>query len=140
MDYKKLTRQQIFLGEVDYSLNDFAKDFRKEAIEVWGQERIDAKNENSVYIALLLIIVLTSQGRSPGLINQIILGRNSKELEENLKTIIEMYKQEIVVLEGLQMKMFIQNLHKFHLCDSMNLRLLNVDFRNWFMKAMEIKD
>lgn len=142
MDYQKLTRQQLYLDKVEYTLDDFAKDFRKQAIKDWGLKRLDKKNKspNTLYQTILLIIVFTSQGKSPREINELLLGKNTKELEESLKTITDMYEQEIRVLEGFQMKMFINNIKKYQMTDSMNLRLLNADFRKWFIKVMEPKD
>jgi len=142
MNYQKLTRKQLFLGEVIYSFDEFAKDFRNQAIKDWGLKRLDKKNKKSItlYQTLFLIIVFTSQGKSPRQINEILLGKSTKELEESLKTITDMYRQEIRVLEGFQMKMFIDNIKKFQMSDSMNLRLLNSNFRKWFIKAMELKD
>jgi hypothetical protein len=142
MDYQNLTRKQLYLGEVEYVLDEFAKDFRKQAIQDWGLKRLDKKNNksNTLYQTLFLIIVFTSQGKSPRAINEILLGKSTKELEENLKTITDMYEQEIKVLEGFQMKMFIDNIKTYQMSDSMNLRLLNSDFRKWFVKAMGLKD
>jgi len=142
MNYQKITRKQLYLGEVDYSFDEFAKDFRKQAIKDWGLNRLDKKNKksNTLYQTILLIIVFTSQGKSPRAINELLLGKNTKGLEENLKTITDMYEQEIRVLEGFQMKMFINNIKKYQMSDSMNLRLLNSEFRKGFIKAMELKD
>lgn len=142
MDYKKLTKEQLFSGEVEYSLEEFEKDFRANTIKTWGRKKLDEKhgNENTLYQGLLFIIAFTSQGKSPKEINEIILGKSTKELEENLKTIIDLYKQEIRVLEGLMMKMFLENLKNYHVSDSVNLMLINTDFRNWIVKAMETRD
>ena len=139
MNYKKLTREQIFSGEIDYTLEKFAKDFRKEAVEVWGKKRLDKKhkNSNTLYQALLLITAFTSQGRKPRAINKILLGKSSKELEENLTSIIDMYKQEIRVIEGLQMKMFLENIKKYRVPDSLNLIILNANFRDWLVAEIE---
>jgi len=142
MNYQKLTRQQLYLDKVEYTLDKFAKDFRKQAIKDWGLNRLDKKNKksNTLYQTILLIIVFTSQGKSPRAINELLLGKNTKKLEESLKTISDMYEQEIRVLEGFQMKMFIDNIKKYQMSDSMNLRLLNADFRKWFIKVMKPKD
>lgn len=139
MDYKKLTKEQIYSGEVDYSLDDFIKDFRKEAVEVWGKKRLDKKHNKSktLYKALLLIIAFTSQGKTPRMINEILLGKNTVELEEYLQTIVDMYKQEIQILEGLQMKMFLENIKNYQTSDSLNLMLLNANFRGWLLAEIE---
>ncbi len=139
MDYKKLTREQIFSGEVDYSLDDFARDFRKEAVEVWGKDKLDKKHKssNTLYQTLLLIISFTSQRKTPKEINEILLGRSTEELEENLQTIIDMYEQEIVVLEGLQMKMFLDNIKKYQVSNPLNLMLVNANFRSWLVSEGE---
>jgi len=139
MNYKKLTREQLFSGEIDYTLENFAKDFRKEAVEVWGKNRLDKKHKNSktLYQALLLITAFTSQGKQPRAINEILLGKSTKELEEYLTSIIDMYKQEVGVLEGLQMKMFLENIKKFRVSDSLNLMLLNAKFRDWLVVEIE---
>ena len=139
MDYKKLTHGQLFSGEVKYTLKDFERDFRKDATKTWSRKKLDKKhnNGNTLYQGLLLIIVFTSQKRSPKEINELILGKSTKELEESLKTIIDMYQAEIYILEGLQMNMFLENIKKYRVSDSLNLMLLNAIFRSWFIKAME---
>ncbi len=140
MDYKKLTPKQIYTGEVDYTLDDFAKDFRKQAERDWGIERLDKENKNkTVYQGILMIIVFASQGKSTKLINELLLGRNTKELEEAVKEFTDMYDQEIKVLEGLQMKMFLDNLQEYGVSDSLNLKLLNTDFRAWLERALNQK-
>ena len=62
-----------------------------------------------------------------------------KEMRETLKEMTDTYEQEIKVLEGLQMKMFIDNLEKYEVSDSLNLKLLNADFRAWLEKALNEK-
>ena len=138
MDYKKLTHGKLFSGEVKYPLEGFERDFRKDAVITWGRKKLDKKhnNGNTLYQGLLLIIVFTSQKRSPKEINELILGKSTKELEESLKTIIEMYEKEIYILEGLQMNMFLENIKKYRVSDSLNLMLLNANIRSWFIKAM----
>jgi|SaaInlStandDraft_6_1057023.scaffolds.fasta_scaffold85062_2 hypothetical protein len=142
MSYNKLTRKQLFSGEVSYTLDDFAKDFRKEVINVWGRKRLDTKNgqSNTLFQGLLLIIIFASQGKSLWEINEVLLGKNTKDLEDNLGSIVKMYEKEIKILEGLQMNMFLENLKKYHLSDSLNLQLLNTNFREWFVKIMEPQD
>ena len=142
MSYNKLTRKQLFSGEVSYTLDDFAKDFRKEVINVWGRKRLDTKNgqSNTLFQGLLLIIIFASQGKSLWEINEGLLGKNTKDLEDNLGSIVKMYEKEIKILEGLQMNMFLENLKKYHLSDSLNLQLLNTNFREWFVKIMEPQD
>lgn len=140
MDYKKLTRKQIYTGEVDYTLDDFIKDFRKQAGEDWGSELDNKKNRTkTVYQSILLLIVFASQGKSPKLINEILAGKDTKEMRETLKEITDRYEQEIKILEGLQMKMFLDNLQEYGVSDSLNLKLLNADFRTWLQKALNQK-
>jgi len=137
MSYQKLTRKQIYTGEVDYTLDDFAKDFRKQMEEDWGSELDNKKNRTkTVYQSILLLIVFASQGKSPKLINEILAGKDTKEMRETLKEMTDTYEQEIKVLEGLQMKMFIDNLEKYEVSDFLNLKLLNADFRAWLEKAL----
>ena len=141
MDYKKITHEQLFSGEVKYTLEDFERDFRKDAIKSWGKKKLDKKhkNGNTLYQGILFIVVFTSQKKSPKEINELLLGKSTKELEESLETIIDMYKKEIYILEGLQMNMFLENIKKYRASDSLNLMLLNTNFRKWFIRAMEDK-
>ena len=138
MNYKKLTPKQIYTGEVNYTLNDFAKDFRKRAKKDWGNELFNKKNKasTSLYQVFLLIIAFASQRKSPKLINELLLGRDTKKLQEALKEFIDMFEQEIKVLEALQMKMFLNNLQEYGMSDSLNLKLLNADFQTWLEKAL----
>lgn len=141
MDYKNITHEQLFSGEVKYTLEDFERDFRKDTIKSWGRKKLDKKhkNGNTLYQGLLLIIVFTSQKKYPKEINELLLGKSTKELEESLETIVDMYEKEIYILEGLQMNMFLENINKYRASDSLNLMLLNANFRKWFIKAMEDK-
>ena len=139
MHYKDLTQEQIFSGEIEYELDDFERDFREDLLKTWGSKKLDKKykNGNNLYHGLLFIISFTSQGKTPREINEIILGYTSKDLEEALEHFIDMYQHEIQILQGFQMKMFLENLKQFRVSDSLNLMLLNADFRKWLTKVME---
>ena len=140
MDYKKLTAKQIYTGEVSYTLEDFEKDFRRQAERDWGSELLNRKNKtrHSLYQAFFLIIIFASQRKPLKLINELLIGRDTKELQETLKEFIDMFEQEIKVLEGLQMKMFIDNLQEYGVSYSLNLKLLNADFLVWLEKALNL--
>jgi hypothetical protein len=141
MSYKDLTAKQIFKEEVNYSLNDFVKDFRQTLKQSWGSERIDkVTNNKSLYQGILLLVVLTSQDKSLRLICEVVMGKSTDEVMKMTKDIIDMYGQEIEVLRGLQMKMFLDNLKKYYLSESLNLKLLNADFHSWLEEALKRKD
>lgn len=141
MDYKKLTPKQIYTGEVNYTLDDFTKDFRKQAEKDWGSELLNKKNRasNSLYQGLLMLVVFASQRKPLKLTSELVLGKSTKETLKIAKDIIDMYEQETKVLEGLQMKMFLDNLQEYGVSGSLNLKLLNADFRAWFEKALNQK-
>ena len=140
MSYQKLTPKQIYTGEVNYTLDDFAKDFRKQAEKDWGSELLNKKNKtsHSLYQVFLLIIVFASQRKPLKLINELLIGRDTKELQEALKEFTDTFEQEIKVLEGLQMRMYIDNIEKYGVSDSLNLKLLNADFQAWVEKALNL--
>jgi len=68
------------------------------------------------------------------------MGSSDDKIQKLTKDILGAYKQEVEVLEGLQMKMFLDKLQNFGLSDSLNLKLLNANFRKWLEKALELKD
>lgn len=74
------------------------------------------------------------------MICEIIMGSSDDKIQKLTKDILGAYKQEVEVLEGLQMKMFLDKLQNFGLSDSLNLKLLNANFRKWLEKALELKD
>lgn len=141
MSYKDLTPKQIFKGEVDYSLDDFVKDFRQTLKESWGSELIDkVTNNKTIYQGILLLVVLASQDKSLKLICETVMGKSTDEVTKTTKDIVDMYGQEIEVLRGLQMKMFLDNLKNYYLSESLNLKLLNADFHFWLEEALKQKD
>jgi len=140
MSYKDLTAEQIFKGKVNYSLDNFAKDFRETLKEDWGSERIDkVSNNKTIYQGVFLLIVFASQGKPLKLICEFVIGKATEEIMKITKDIIDMYGQQIDVLKGLQMKMFLDNVEKYHLPDSFNLKLINADFRSWLEKTLKNK-
>lgn len=141
MSYQNLTANQIFTGKVGYTLDDFIKDFREHVEKDWGKERLYKENKNkNVYQGILIIVVFASQRKPLEMISEFVLGSSGKEPLELTKYIIDMYEQAITVLEGLQMKMFLDNLQKYYVSDSLNLKLLNANFRVWFEKALNYKN
>jgi hypothetical protein len=141
MSYKSLTAQKIYTGEVPYTLNDFTRDFRKRLEADWGERRLDKDHKGkTLYQGLLLIVVFASQHKPLKLICEVVMGKSSDETQEITKDILDMYEQEIEVLEGIQMKMFLDNLQKFCVSESLNLKLLNANIRNWLGKALDLKD
>lgn len=141
MSYKDLTAEQIFKGKVNYSLDNFAKDFRETLKEDWGSERIDkVSNNKTIYQGVFLLIVFASQGKPLKLICEFVIGKATEEIMKITKDIIDMYGQQIDVLKGLQMKMFLDNVEKYHLPDSFNLKLINADFRSWLEKTLKNKN
>ena len=142
MSYKNLTPKQIYTGEANYTLEDFAKNFRKQAEKDWGSDLLDKKNKNSktLYQGIFILIVLTSQDKPPKLINELLFGEDTREMQEAVKEITDMYGQEIKILLALQMKMFLDNLREYGLPDSLNLKLLNADFRIWFKNALNCQN
>jgi hypothetical protein len=140
MSYLNLTAPQIFKDEASYTLDDFVKDFREKVKEGWG-ETIDKGNGNkTVFQGLLTVVVFASQHKPVKLISEITMGKSTKECLDLTQYIIDMYPKEIEVLEGLQMKMFLDNLKNYGVSDYLNLKLLNTDFRQWFKKALEYKE
>lgn len=141
MSYKNLTAKKIFTGEVAYTLDDFASDFRKRLKKEWGEKRLDEDLKGkTLYQGLLLMVVFASQHKPLSVICEIIMGGSSDETQKLTKDILGTYEQEVEVLEGLQMKMFLDNLQNFGLSDSLNLKLLNANFRKWLEKVLELKD
>ena len=142
MSYKNLTAKQIYTGEANYTLDDFVKDFRKKVKEDWGSKRVDKGNKakKTLYQGIFMLVVFASQRKSVKFISEKVLGKSTKEPSQITKDIIGMYEKEIKVLEGLQMKMFLDNLRKYWVPDFLNLKLLNADFRIWFERALDQKD
>ncbi len=141
MSYQNLTPKQIYTGEANYTLDDFAKDFRKQAEKDWGSELLNKKNKasSSIYQGMLIIIVFVSQDKPLSLISKVVMGKSTKKRREAVKVIVDMYDQEVKVLESLQMKMFLDNLQEYGMSDSLNLKLLNADFRVWLEKELKHK-
>src|SRR5581483_8724227 len=131
MSYQDLTATQIYTEEVSYSLDDFATDFRTKLEQDWGKDKLNAQNKggNTLYQALLILVVLASQHKPLNVITRIVLGTISDDSVKLTKEIKENYQKEIEILEGLQMKMFLENLKKYHCSDSLNLKMLNANFR-----------
>lgn len=141
MSYTNLTAAQIWKGEVNYSLDDFVKDFREKVKEGWGEERIDkGKGDRTLFKGLLTVVVFASQYKPVKLISEITMGKSTKECLDLTQYIIDMYPKEIEILEGLQMKMFLDNLKNYGVSDYLNLKLLNTDFRKWFKRALDYKE
>lgn len=142
MSYQDLTQEQIFTEKVIYTLDDFARDFRARVKEDWGEERVDSpKNaKKTLYQGILLLVVFASQRKPLKFTTGVILGTVNEETLKITKDIIDMYPKEVEILEGLQMKMFLDNLKKYHFSDSLNLKMLNANFRIWLGKALEQKD
>lgn len=141
MSYKNLTSKKIYQGEANYALDDFMRDFRKKAEKDWGSELLDKSNKNqTLYQGILIIVVFASQRKSLKTISKLILGKSAKKHQGMIKKIVDMYSLEIEILEGLQMKMFLDNLKLYGLSDSLNLQLLDADFRVWFKKALNYKN
>lgn len=141
MSYSNLTAAQIWKGEVNYTLDDFVKDFREKVKEGWGEERIDkGKGDRTLFKGLLIIVVFASQYKPIKLISEVTMGKSTKECLELTQYIIDMYPKEIEILEGLQMKMFLDNLKNYGVPGFLNLILLNTDFRKWFKKALNYKE
>lgn len=142
MSYQNLTAKQIYTDEVVYTLEEFAEDFRAKIKEDWGEERVDAQNnaKKTLYQAILIFVVFASQSKPLKLTVEIVLGTVNEETVKLTKDILGMYEKEIKILEGLQMKMFLDNLKKYHLSDSLNLKMLNANFRIWLEKALDQKN
>jgi hypothetical protein len=96
--------------------------------------------KKTLYQGILLLVVFASQRKPLKFTTEVILGTVDKETLKITKDIIDMYLKEVEILEGLQMKMFLDNLKKYHFSDSLNLKMLNVNFRIWLGKALEQKD
>lgn len=139
MSYQNLTAKQIYLEEVVYTLDDFASDFKMKLIGDWGEKRINQRSKFglSVYSAIFVMVVFNSQHKPLKFITKIVLGTVNEETLKLTKGISEMYKKEAEILEGLQIKMFLENLKKYHLSDSLNLKLLNENFKVWMKKALK---
>ena len=142
MSYKNLTAKQIYEGEVSYTLDDFAQDFRIKTEQDWSGELLNRKNKSSksLYQGILSLVVFASQRKSVKFITETILGKSTKELLQATKEMIDMYKNEVEILEGLQMKIFLDNLKKYKVSDSINLKLLNADIKAWFKRALDQED
>lgn len=141
MNYKNLTPKQIYLGETNYTLADFMRNFREKLKKDWGSKLIDKGNKSkTIYQGIFIIIVFASQGKSLKMISKFVLGKSTGEPLSIIKEIIAVYKQEAEILEGIQMKMFLDNLKQYGLSDSLNLKLLNADFRIWLKEALNYKN
>lgn len=142
MNYQNLTAKQIYSDEVAYTLDDFARDFRAKVKADWGEERVDQDNKakKTLYQGILFLIIFASQHKPLKMTTEVVLGVVNKETLKITKDIIDMYQKEAEILEGFQMKMFLDNLKKYHLSDSMNLKMLNANFRAWMEKALDLKD
>ncbi|OGM25739.1 hypothetical protein A3D00_03350 [Candidatus Woesebacteria bacterium RIFCSPHIGHO2_02_FULL_38_9] len=141
MTYKDLTTKQIFSGEVKYTLDDFVRDFKEQVEKDWGKERLYKENKNkTVFQGILITIAFASQKKPLKIISEFVLGSDNQEPLELTKYIIDMYAREIEVLEGLQMKMFLDNMKTYRLSDSLNLKMLNANFRTWLGKTLELKN
>lgn len=142
MSYQDLTAKQIYTEEVAYSLDDFAKDFRVKVKTDWGEERVDQDNKakKTLYQGILIMVIFASQHKPIRMITEVVLGTVNEETMKLTKDIVSMYEKEAEILEGLQMKMFLDNLKKYQLSDSLNLKMLNANFRLWMEKALEQKD
>lgn len=142
MNYRNLTAKQIYLDEVAYALDDFAHDFRAKIKEDWGEELVDKDNKSkkTLYQGILILVIFASQYKPLKMTTEVVLGVVNKETLKLTKNIIDMYQKEAEILEGFQMKMFLDNLKKYHLSDSMNLKMLNANFRVWMEKALDLKD
>jgi len=142
MSYQKLTAKQIYSDEITYTLDDFARDFRVRVKEDWGEERVDQDNKakKTLYQGILILVIFASQHKPLKITTEVVLGVVNKETLKITKDIIDMYQKEAEILKGFQMKMFLDNLKKYHLSDSMNLKMLNADFRIWMEKALDLKD
>lgn len=142
MSYQDLTQEQIFTEKVIYTLDDFARDFRARVKEDWGEERVDSPNnaKKTLYQGILLLVVFASQRKTLKFTTEVVLGTVNEETLKITKDIIGMYLKEVEILEGLQMKMFLDNLKKYYFSDSLNLKMLNANFRIWLGKALEQKD
>ena len=141
MSYENLTAKKIYTGEVSYTLDDFVIDFRKRLNDDWGEKRLDEDhNGKTLYHGLLLMVVFASEHKPLRLICDVVLGKSNEETQGITKEILDMYEHEIEVLEGVQMKMFLDNLQKFCVSESLNLKLLNADIHNWLGKALGLKD
>ena len=140
MSYKNLTAKQIYMGKVNYTLDDFMKDFREKMKKDWDSELAGKKNKaKALYQGIFIIIVLASQKKPLKIISELVFGKSTEKLKIT-KGIIAMYGKEVKVLESLQMKMFLNNLKKYRLSDSLNLKLLNADFRIWLKKILNCKN
>ncbi|RJR29222.1 hypothetical protein C4564_02690 [Candidatus Microgenomates bacterium] len=141
MSYQNLTAKQIYMEEVAYTLDDFARDFKARLKDQWG-EKLDDKNKggNTLYQAILIFVVFASQSKPLKLTVEIVLGTVNEETVKLTKDILGMYEKEVEILEGLQMKIFLDNLKKYHLSDSLNLKMLNANFRIWLEKALDQRD
>lgn len=141
MSYQDLTAQKIYTGEVAYTLDDFVKDFRERLKRDWGEKRLDEDhNSKTLYQALLLMVIFASQHKPLSMICETIMGGNSEETQKITKDMLDMYEKEVEVLEGLQMKMFLDNLQQYWLPESLNLKLLNANVRKWLERAVGLKD
>jgi len=142
MSYQNLTATQIYTEKVAYTLDDFAKDFRAKVKEDWGEERVDKDNKakKTLYQGILIMVIFASQHKPLRMITEVVLGTVNEETMKLTKDIVSMYEKEAEILEGLQMKMFLDNLKKYHLSDSLNLKMLNANFRVWMEKALNQKD
>lgn len=141
MSYQNLNAKQIYMEEVAYTLDDFARDFKVRLKDQWG-EKLDDKNKggNTLYQALLLLVVFASQHKPLRMTTEVILGTTKQEALELTEDILSTYEREVEILEGLQMKMFLDNLKKYHCPDSLNLKMLNADFQIWLKNALDLED
>lgn len=140
MSYEDLTAEKIYTGKVSYTLNDFIKDFRGRLKKDWGDEQLDKDhNGKTLYHGLLLMVVFASEHKPLKQVCEIVMGRSNEETQKITKEILDMYKHEVEVLEGVQMKMFLDNLQKFCVNESLNLKLLNADIRSWLGKALDLE-
>lgn len=140
MSYINLTAKDIYTGKVTYTLDNFVKDFRKRLKKDWGEKRLDKDLKGkTLYQGLLFMVVFASQHKPLSMICETIMSGSSDETQKITKDILNMYEREIEVLEGLQMKMFLDNLQKYWLPESLNLKLLNADIRKWLEKALKHK-
>lgn len=140
MNYFELKPSQIFTSEVDYTIDEFLMDYRERLKEEWG-ENLDKENGNkTLFQGLFLIVVFASQGKPKEFISEIAFGGSDKKRMKLLEDMLELYQKEIEIFESFQMKMFLKNLEKYHVSNSVNLKLLNEQFREWFSNAILVKD
>lgn len=140
MNYFELKPSQIFKSEVEYTLDEFIMDFRERLKDEWKGD-LDKENGNkTLFQGLFLIVVFASQGKSKKFISEIVFGGSDKKRMKLLDDMLEIYQKEIEIMESFQMKMFLQNLEKYHASDAVNLKLLNEQFREWFSNAILITD